>query len=42
MLLTKDQIINEFENYRKENHYGLKSGICGFDDIIRMDKNPYA
>lgn len=38
MLLTKDQIINEFENYRKENHYGLKSGICGFDDIIRMDK----
>lgn len=38
MLLTKEQIINEFENYKKENHYGLKSGICGFDDIIRMDK----
>ena len=38
MLLTKEQIINEFENYKKENHYGLKSGICGFDDIIRMNK----
>ncbi|MDY6382215.1 MAG: BT4734/BF3469 family protein [Bacteroidales bacterium] len=38
MLLSKEQIINEFENYKKENHYGLKSGIAGFDDIIRMDK----
>lgn len=38
MLLTKKEIINEFENYKKENHYGLKSGIAGFDDIIRMDK----
>ena len=38
MLLSKEQIINEFENYQKENHYGLKSGIAGFDDIIRMDK----
>ena len=38
MLLSKEQIINEFENYKNENHYGLKSGIAGFDDIIRMDK----
>ncbi len=38
MILTNEQIKQEFQNYQKQNHYGLKCGINGFDDIIRMDK----
>ena len=37
MLLSKEQIKREFEDYKKSNRYGLKSGISGLDDIIRMD-----
>lgn len=38
MILTNEQIKQEFLNYQKQNHYGIKSGINGFDDIIRMDR----
>lgn len=38
MILTKEQITNEFENYKKSNHYGVRCGINGIDDIIRMDR----
>lgn len=37
MLLTKEQIKREFEDYKNSNHCGLKSGINALDDIIRMD-----
>lgn len=37
MLLSNEQIKREFENYKNSNHCGLKCGISGLDDIIRMD-----